>query len=227
MLVLHVNGKKRRIGRLGDSCLLAGQLGAGLQVGGELGVVACQGVGGIADAGDGIGAGLRDLLGQLNGGLHLLVQAEDLGEGLDGTAVCDRLLLGVLGAGTDGGLQIDDVAGGVDDLQVGIDQIGHITGGIDAALDDISIVLQSTVLDAHDPLDDAVEALNAAQCRLDAPPHGREEAKELRIECHFTIHSSKVAGLELHVDLGHTAQRLPGAGIYLQARNLVNPLFYN
>lgn len=52
---------------------LRSQLGAADDVLGKGGVVGGQGVDGIGDAGDGIGTGLRDLLGQLDGIVHLFL----------------------------------------------------------------------------------------------------------------------------------------------------------
>lgn len=208
-----VNGYDQTAGYLG-----AGQLGAGLYVGGELCVVAGQVVCCIGDTGDGIGASLGYLLGKGNGFLHLPVQPEDLAQGLEGTAVGDLLLLGLIGAGANVRLQVDDAVGGADDFQVGIDQIGYILAGIDAAGNDIGIVLQSAGLDAHNPLEYAVEALNAAQSRLNGPPRGRKDAEHLRIEG-LPIDISEIAGLVLYTCVRRHHQRLPGASIDLFGAN--------
>lgn len=158
------------------------QLGAADDVLGKQGVVLDQGGHRLADTCRGIGSGLRQLGGQAGGLLHLLLQLPHLGEGLHEAAVGNlALLLPVVvgGGGANGGLQIDDVAAGVDDLQVGVDQVRHILAGGHSAQDNVRVELLGTGLDPDHPVDDAAEALDGPEGGLEGAVGGAENAKVL------------------------------------------------
>lgn len=160
---------------------LRSQLGAADDVLGKGGVVGGQGVDGIGDAGDGIGTGLRDLLGQLDGIVHLFLQGPHLAQSLNKAAARDlRLLVVRLGASV--GPQIDEVVASAEDLIVGVDQFGHILAGGDAAHDHVRVKLGRTVLDARHPLDYAIESLDASQSDLQGFVGRTQHAKVLHLQ---------------------------------------------
>lgn len=159
---------------------LGGQLGAADNVLGKEGVVLDQSGHRLADTGRGIGSGLGQLGGQGGGLLHLLLQLPHLGDGLHEAAVGDLgLRLVVVGGGANGGLHVDDVVAGVDDLQVGVDQVGDVLAGGHSAQDNVRVELLGTGLDPDHPVDDAAEALDGPQGGLEGAVRGAEDAEVL------------------------------------------------
>lgn len=147
----------------GKHSSLRGQLGTVKDVMGEGRVVGGQGGDRVVDTDGGIGSGLGQLAGQLDGSLHLPFELPHSAQSLHKAAVCDLGLHRVRLGRTDTGTHMGDACGGIVDLNVGVDQVGHILAGSHSALGHVGFENVGTIPNAADPLEHTVGSLDAAQ----------------------------------------------------------------